>query len=299
MFVGLEDFNVDIFLRFEDKNIYLYYIDFETIPGLESLLPLGSFHDGRFKFINLRKEARIEVGTKFLIRDMYAYQDPLTENITIAVHQFVNEFSNIPEVMEVLDKYINLCKSTSTPNPSWCTECNSSNNCPDYCRGEAKCSLNIPISVFTKEDLYFLIVVYFNGIYRTNPEEAQDFSLYETLTDIDFNLNKYTCVVNIQEFFANQFQYFLQTGVGAAPFAGGYGTTIKLAVQTKNNGIRERLVEDEINYFIKGFNSLYGELIEVHDINIVENITNTGADAWQINVFASVKKERLVYRIEF
>ncbi len=296
MFIGLEDFNVDMFLRLEDDNIYIYYIDFETIPELATMLPVGSFEDDRFKFTKLIKTERIQVGLRFLIRDSFAIEDTITGDIQINITQFIQDFDNLPEVMEVINKYTDMCRTI--PAPSWCQDCTAS-ECPDHCKADEKCATYIPIEVFDEEDLYFLIVVYFNGIYRTNPEEAQNFSMYDTLTDIDFNLNKYSVITNIQEFFSKEFSYFLMTAPGSTPFANSYGTTIKLAVQTKNNQIRERLVSDEINFFITGFNNIYNDLINIETITIISNETITGADSWQINVFATIKKERLIYRIEF
>ncbi len=296
MYLGLEDFDVDIFLRLEDENIFIYYIDFETIPQLSNMVPLGSFDsDEKFQFIKLKMADRIQVGLEFMIRDQYAKRDPLTDNVVLLIENFIREFENIPEVIQRIEEYTDLCKS-NTP-PVWCSSCN--NDCPDYCRNQAHCAIEIPIEVFTEEDLYYLIVVYFNGIYRTNPLESQEFGPYEILTDINFDLNKYSLIVDIHEFFTKEFQWFLSTTPGAAPFSKNFGTTIKKAVQTKNDGVRQRMVEDEINYFIQGFNSVYGNLVNIQSINIVSKESNIGADSWQIDVFASIKKERLIYRVEF
>jgi len=296
MFLSLEDFDVDLFLRLDDENIFIYYIDFETIPALKDLIPLGSFdEDGKFKFTNLDTTARKEVGSQFMIRDGFIKVDPISGDRVLVLQKFIEEFNNIPEVMKLIKKYTELCNQT--PTPTWCKSCNG--DCPDYCIGKPYCAIEIPVNAISEEDFYFAIIIYFNGIYRTNPLEAQDFTPYRVLTDINFDLNRYSLIINIEEFFTKEFQWYLSTLPGAIPFASGYGCTIKEAVQTKNDGVRQRLVEDEINYFIVQFNAIYKDLVEVQRVSIEALSSNTGGDSWRVNVFANIKKERLVYRVEF
>jgi hypothetical protein len=105
-------------------------------------------------------------------------------------------------------------------------------------------------------------------------------------------------IVDIKEFFTKEFIYFLKSSPGSIPFANDYGTHIKLAVQTKNFIVQQIEVQDEINYFINNFNKIYGELVEVKDINIINQQNDLGGDTWLIEVYADIKQERLIYRLE-
>ena len=76
MFIGLEDFDIDIFLRLDDENIDIYYTDFETLPQLANIVPLGSFDsDGKLKLIKLPMEDRIKIGIEFFHRDGFGKVD--------------------------------------------------------------------------------------------------------------------------------------------------------------------------------------------------------------------------------
>ncbi len=334
MLLGLDNFDVDMFLTFEDKNIFIYYSDFESVPELVNYVPLGSFDDETesYLWVNLDYEVRLQVALLFMQRDMYAYRDPNTKQIMINRDMFMNEFGNIPEVTNFFDQYKNICKNYGVVNypapdswikwqaewavkwyyvvdgnnyidwsvyPDWCQECPEHTYAPPEPGDPTpKCAGVIPTDVIPPTDLYFISVVYFNGIYRTNPESIQDFGVYDILTDIDFELNKYSLVVDIQKFFTNEFQWFLQTIPGMIPFGSDYGTHIKHAIQTKNTTIRQIEVQNEINFFIYNFNEIYGDLVQVKAIEIVSRESDTGGDTWLIEVDAVVKKERLVYRIE-
>ena len=355
MLLGLNDFDVDMFLTFEDKNIKIYYSDFETIPELSKIVPLGSFDDETqsYPWIDLDYDVRIQVGLLFMQRDLYIYEDPDTKKLMLNREldprephgdkaAFLTEFYNIPEVIYFFDEYKNICKNSGeidypipnswigwdkaapqTPDnpegqgwwyqdpntgakyidwnnyPQWCQ------SCPEYTYDESgpgnptpKCAFAIPIEVMSPKDLYFISVVYFNGIYRVNPENSQNFGVYQMLTDVDFDLNKFSLIINIKQFFTLEFQWFLQTVPGDIPFACDYGTHIKHAVQTKNTEIRQREIENEINFFIHNFNSIYGELVNVDEIIIVSKDSETGGDEWVVEVYAKIKEERLIYRIE-
>jgi hypothetical protein len=147
-------------------------------------------------------------------------------------------------------------------------------------------------------DLYYIIILYFNGIYRTNPDYIQSFKAYQILTDINFDLNYYSLIVDIKEFFTQEFIYFLKTLPGSIPFANDYGTEIKLAVQTKNYIVQRMEIEAEINFFIRKFNALYGDMVQVKEINIVNQESEIGADSWLIEVYANIQQDRLIYRLE-
>jgi len=147
-------------------------------------------------------------------------------------------------------------------------------------------------------DLYYIMILYFNGIYRTNPDYAQSFGTYNILTDINFDLNYYSLIIDIKEFFTREFIYFLKSLPGSIPFANDYGTEIKLAVQTKNYIVQRLEIEAEINFFIRNFNSLYGDLVQIKEIIIKNQESDIGADTWLIEVFASIQQERLIYRLE-
>jgi hypothetical protein len=207
--------------------------------------------------------------------------------------------------------------------PDWCTQCSETDSfisCPEYCDEPKKnpltddpengCAINIPVEEFYckdcdqatepekyYEDLYYLIIVYFNGIYRTTAEEASNYSVYDILTDIDFELNKYSLIINIKDFFTKEFIYFLKTTPGSLPFGNDYGTAIKHAIQTKNNDVRKIKVENEIDFFIMNFNAVWGGFVNVRSVNIIQNYSDVGGDSWTIQVFADVAKERLTYRI--
>ena len=349
MLLGLEDFDIDMFLTFEDENIELYYSDLQSIPELAKYVPLGSFddEDGSFLFINLDFNTRLEVGMLYMLRDLYAYKNEEDKKTYIDVEIFWNEFYNIPEVTEFFKKYAELCanwgktdqfgRSTiecpkewlgwhddwclttdphNTPDeprddlhyidwnvyPDWCDTCQGDETPPEWCLPcyptDKRCPKKIPIDVIPPQDLYFLILVYFNGIYRTRPQEVQNFGLYKVLTDIDFELNNYSLIVDIKEFFTREFQWYLQIMPGDLPFGCDYGTHIKIAVQTKNDGIRQIEVQNELEFFIVNFNRIWGELVEIDDINIISRESNTGGDSWLIDVQAKIKQERLIYRIE-
>jgi len=230
MLIGLNDFNTDIFLVTDDEHIFLYYSDFETIPELANLVPLGSFDDvsESLLWIDLEYKRRIEVAILFMQRDLYAGINKDTKEVEIDREIFMNEFSQIPEVTLFFDQYKDICKHHGELNypapdtwltwdraidlnwfyqdqidgkyyidwatyPQWCQAC------PDYTYddpvlGELTplCASTIPIYVMPPSDLYFISVVYFNGIYRTNPESIQNFGLYDVLTDVDFEKNKYS-----------------------------------------------------------------------------------------------------------
>jgi len=147
-------------------------------------------------------------------------------------------------------------------------------------------------------ELYYIIILYFNGIYRTNPDYAQNFGTYNILTDINFDLNYYSLIIDIKEFFTKEFIYFLKTMPGSLPFANDFGTEIKLAVQTKNYIVQQLEIEAEINFFIRNFNALYGDLVYVKDIIIKNQESDIGADSWLIEVFANIQQDRLIYRLE-
>jgi hypothetical protein len=147
-------------------------------------------------------------------------------------------------------------------------------------------------------DLYYLAIIYFNGIYRTNPEDAEEVGEYEKLTDINFDLNKYSMILNIKEFFTKQFIYFLKTPPGSLPFANDFGTSIKKVVQTKNNIVQEIQIQNEINFFINAFNDYYGELVQINQIIINRQSSDIGADSWLIEVFAKIIDDHITYRLE-
>ncbi len=339
MLIGLNDFSVDIFMTFEDENIYIYLSDFETIPGLVNLVPLGSFdaETGAYLWINLDFEPRVEVGLLFLQRDLYARVNPDTKLVEINRDQFMTEFYNIPEVVSFFDTYKNICENYGVLNyempdswigwtkaapktqenpdgldwwyedlvtgkkyinwanyPQWCQTCSEFT----YEDPTIQCAYWIPIEVMPPKDIYFTEIIYFNGIYRTNPESVQDFGVYQVLTDIDFEQNKYSLIIDIKRFFTLEFQWFLKTTPGNIPFACDYGINIKQAVQTKNTNVQRIRIENEINFFIHNFNVIYGDLVKVETIHVVSRGSMNGGDAWVIEVHAVIKKERLVYRIE-
>ena len=167
-----------------------------------------------------------------------------------------------------------------------------------YVREEMRIPSNPEPSDIDYSDLYYLIILYFNGIYRTHPDYAQESGTYKILTDIDFDLNNYTMILNIKEFFTKEFIYFLKCLPGSLPFGNDYGTNIKLAVQTKNFIVRQLEVQSEIRFFIEGFNSAYGGLVKLRDINLISQESDIGADTWVVEVYADIQKERLVYRLE-
>jgi len=640
MFIGLQDFDIDIFLRMDDQNIHIYYIDFETLPQIANIVPLGSFDDeGKFPLVAMDMSDRIKTGMEFLHRDFYAEYEEGTMRSLIRVDRFLEQFSNIPEVVEFFEPYLELCEDINPPD--WCTTCQEPKKCPEYCKDGLPCSISIPASEFIKydgapnlrfkvevpanvltptniifpnlvqietkvetydsngnvaygedeeiynlyeantrnltpeilttpllqaatitidyiptandvtptftgtshlikgnilnisistvgdptdvftatvfdkpngtweytipdeypledgryiitvtgsdkydnviqdsnnftiditaaiyftdvnngvinledtqsdmsihgatqsvdegqevtttfnnktytsyvqdskftviipkrdmqellnglgykivavvhdhlgnqgtatefmrvdldlpspeiiinpnidstmikqhidnnedmlvdgsingaqvgdnvivyvnkvpyhttvyaeeyisgnllldaknidySDLYYLIVLYFNGIYRVEPLHAQDFSPYEILTDIDFEINKYSLIVSIKEFFTREFIYFLKCIPGSLPFANDYGSNIKLAIQTKNFIVQRLEVQTEIQFFIQQFNKVYGDFVHLKDIVIISRESDIGADSWLIEVYADIKKDRLVYRLE-
>ncbi len=328
MLIGLNDFDSYRFLTFNDTDIFLYYSDFETIPDLVDLVPLGSFDDETesYLWVNLEYETRLEVSILFMQRDLYAFTDPVTKDVFIDREIFMTEFSTVPEVVRVFDQYKDICKNFGLPDypapDSWTDWDNaddwvdSSGNIdwttyPDWCQTCAeytyeeplsgprpKCAYKIPIEVIPPQDLYFMSVVYFNGIYRTNPESIQDFGTFDMLTDIDFEQNKYSLMVDIAKFFTLEFQWFLKTTPGMIPFGCDYGTHIKHAIQTKNTEVRRINISNEINFFIFNFNTIYGSVVTVNEINITSKESESGGDTWIIEVDATVKEERLVYRVE-
>lgn len=316
MFLGVKDFDVDIFLRFDDDNIAIYYSDFETIPELAQIVPLGSFddEDGSFLLKALPVEKRIQVGLLFMERDLMAEYDYDNEQLLIRIDRIYEEFKNIPEVVDFCKKYTDRCKFPDDPNnpPSWCSDCNNPDTeCPDYCEGDqTSCAIKIPVYEFYNtqydpvtqpekyyEDLYYITVVYFNGIYRTVPEVAEKLGSYDLFTDIDFEQNKYSMIINLKEFFTKEFIYFLKTPVGTLPFANDYGTDIKYAIQTKNTEVQQTKIQDEIDFFVDKFNQVYEDIVLIRSVNIIQNYGEIGADSWTIEVYATVAQERLVYRL--
>ena len=308
MFIGLQDFDIDIFLRLNDEGIFIYYSDFESVPNIAKSVPLGSFDsEGKLPLTALDIPTRIEVGLEFLHRDLFAEYDKVTRGTLIRVDRFLDQFYNIPEVVDFFDKYLLKCE---TDNPaSWCTTCTDPETRPPYYSPDYDtCAISVPIEEFITtdpitgqedtSDLYFLIIVYFNGIYRTSPQNAQEFGIYNVLTDIDFEINKYSMILNIKEFFTKEFIYFLKCIPGSIPFANDYGTEIKLAVQTKNFIVRQLEVQAEIQFFITKFNQAYGDLVFIKDIQLQSRESDVGADSWLIEVYADIQQDRLVYRLE-
>ncbi len=331
MLLGLDDFDVDMFLTLEDDNILIYYSDFETIPELANIVPLGSFDDETesYLWVNLNYDVRLQVGLLFMERDLYILQDPNDKKLRVDVNQFYVEFDTIPEVTNFFEQYKEICRNYGVANypapdswegwddaqdwtyviaeggqkyidwntyPDWCQECKEYTY--DPLTDSGLCAYLIPIEVMPPKDIYFLSVVYFNGIYRVNPEHSQDFGVYQMLTDVDFDLNKFSLIVDIRRFFTLEFQWFLRTVPGFIPFACDYGTYIKYAIQTKNTTIRQIEIQNEINFFIYNFNNIYGDLVQVEKIVVNSKESDTGGDEWLIEVSAKVKKERLIYRIE-
>jgi len=310
MLLNVENFNIDMFLRFEDKNIHIYYSDFETIPELSEYIPLGSFDDDdRFPLVKLNYNDRIKVGLLFMERDSFSLRDPLTINILIKLDAFYNEFINIPEVTNFCKDYINLCDDANPPE--WCMDCSiPETECPSYCGGTDMCSINVPLTEFYNtdynpilnpeeyyKDIYFLVVVYFNGIYRTSPDSAMNYAVYDTLTDIDFGMNRYSMIINIKEFFTKEFIYFLKTPPGSLVFGNDFGTDIKKVIQTKNLEVQKINIQNEIDFFIIHFNEVYGDFVSIRDVNIIQKFSDIGGDSWGVHIFATVAKERLTYRI--
>jgi len=308
MLLGLADFDVDIFLRFDDSNVAVYYTDFDTIPELAGLIPLGSFDDDqKFLLRNLDIESRVRVGLLFLERDLYAEYNFDEEKLYIRMDRIYEEFRNIPEVVQFCEKYTKRCDEPVPP--TWCMDCGCDEclECPGYCEGDKPCAIRIPVSEFYGddptdpekyyEDLYYLTIVYFNGIYRTVPDSIMNYATYDMFTDIDFELNKYSMIIDLKEFFTKEFIYFLKSPPGSLPFANDYGTHIKYVVQTKNTDIQRIEVENEINFFIMQFNLIYGQLVKIKSIEIEQNYSDIGADSWVIAVYADVQKERLTYRL--
>jgi len=631
MFIGLEDFDIDIFLRLDDENIDIYYTDFETLPQLANMVPLGSFTDGKLKLINLPMEDRIKIGLEFFRRDGFAEYKGNTFDTLIKVDAFLEQFGNIPEVVDFFEPYLQKCELPEPPE--WCTKCEN-NECPEYCDNTYEyCSINIPVNEFYKikgnpvlrfgasipghdfisnnnivnitarintidsdgqiytdedtklydlngltlnngnniasnssinitplntiktglpkitgdanelignkieltiinildsskphlnyitfysnniwefqipfedelsdskykviaigydeitgdtvssemyftvdsmakiiltnisdgyinwneyqqdllisgevqmvevnqevrinfngknyytnvmndlsfsilipnidirelrdntgyiitanvidivgneatisedifvdlvtpnptininpeitpddlneviqtdkyfyvdgiasgdarvddkviiyingkpftckvfedysvpenisndiqidySDLYYMVILYFNGIYRTNPEKIEELGVYKVLTDINFELNDYAMIINIKEFFTKEFIYFLKTPPGSLPFGNDFGTGLKRVIQTKNSIVRQLEIEGEINFFIQYFNNKYGDIVNIKTINIVDQQSDIGADNWIIEVYAMIKQERLIYRLE-
>ncbi len=329
MLLGLSDFNADLFLTDDPSSIFLYYSDFETIPELADIVPLGSFDDETesYLWINLDYAVRLEAAVLFMLRDKYAIVDPITKETQIDREIFMTEFGNIPEVVIFFDQYKDICMNYGQdlyPAPdSWMTWdkakqegwyyiINGKNyinwtNYPNWCQtcdkytyedSTSKCAYVIPISVIPPADLYYISIIYFNGIYRTNPESVQNFGLFNTLTDIDFEKNKYSLMVDTQKFFTTEFQWFLKTIPGSIPFACDYGTHIKHAVQTKDTEIRRIEIQNEINFFIYNFNAIYDQMVQVQAINILSHESQSGGNSWLIEVEVKIKEETLMYKIE-
>jgi hypothetical protein len=349
MLLGLEDFDVDLFMTFDDTKIRIYYSDFETIPELADILPLGSFDDetGSILYVAIDYEARLEVAKLFMKRDGYILEDIDTKALSVNVKRFDEEFYNIPEVSNFFAKYKELCARwgevdentglstvpcppewkdwhddwcettdpNNTPNnpdddnhyidwntyPNWCQKCIVGYDYDKYGMDKPKnykCAHEIPLEVIPPQDFYFMGVVYFNGIYRTNPENAQSFGLYQILTDIDFEINKFSMIVDIKRFFTLEFINFLKIVPGDIPFAADFGTHIKYAIQTKNTEIQKIEVQNELDFFVFNFNTVYGDLVHIENIKIQSNLSDIGADSWTVEVYAKIKAERLIYRIE-
>jgi hypothetical protein len=331
MLLGLNDFDTEMFFSLDDKNILIYYSDFESIPELADIMPVGSFDDETesYKWINLDKEVRLQVSTLFMLRDNYIKKDPNTKEIYLDTEIFLREFSNIPEIISFFDVYKDICQNWGSLNypapnswigwdkakdenwyyedlatgniyinwtnyPDWCQECKPYT----YEDENAKCSYRIPLEVIPPTDLYFISIVYFNSLYRVKPESVQDFGHYDILTDIDFEENKYSLIVKIKEFFIKEFEYFIQTSVGSIPFGADYGNNIKQAVQTKDETIRRIEVENEINFFIYNFNLMYIDWVRVEQVEIIKTETDSGMGTWQIDIFAKIQQEDLIFRIE-
>lgn len=332
MLIGLNDFDTNMFLVLDDSNIFIYYSDFDTVPGLVDLVPIGSFDDETESYLwkNLDYDVRIEVALLFMQRDLYARIDPNSKEVLIDKELFLREFGNIPEVVNFFKPYEDICENFDmgepvemppswqgwdTPieenwvyldprdskyymdwrnYPCWCQEC------PDYTFGDPRCmcAFEIPTWTMPPSDLYFLSIVYFNGIYRTRPESIQDFGLFDVLTDVDFEQNKYSLMVNIKEFFTKEFQWFLKTTPGDIPFGSDFGTRIKEAVQTKDNVIRRIEIENEINFFIFNFNKTYNDWVQVKEIKIENRQTDVGGNTWYIDVHAKILEEELIFRIQ-
>jgi hypothetical protein len=342
MLIGVKDFDVDVFLRFNDENIYIYYSDFETIPDLAQYIPLGSFdNEGKFQLIRLDMKSRVKVGLLFMERDLFMKYNIDTYKLDIDISRVYDEFRMIPEIVIFCEKYFKLCSEPEAKKdqngniiydpegnviydiPEWCTNCDSTitnTSCPEYCLPPKKsstgipengCAIYIPVDVFCDDeydpntnpdqyykDLYYLIVVYFNGIYRTTPEEAQLYSFYNILTDVDFELNKYSLIINMKEFFTKELIYYLNTVPGALPFGNDFGTHLKEVIQTKNLEVKKIMVENEIDFFVINFNKMWGEFVTIYKVDIDQGFTKTGGDMWVVSIFAQVEKDRLTYRIE-
>jgi hypothetical protein len=341
MLIGLDDFDSGMFLVLDDSNIFIYYSDFDTIPELIDLVPIGSFDDVTQSYLwkNLDKDTRIEVALLFMQRDFYAEKNPDTKDIWIDQEIFCREFDNIPEVINFFTPYKTICRDYQMVDengdlvkipmppgwegwakpvlegwvytdkdeygkdakyidrdnyPCWCQVCREYTYDDQTCQ----CAYKIPTWTISPKELNYLSLVYFNGIYRTRPESIQNFGEYDILTDINFEQNKYSLIVNIKEFFTKEFQWFLKTIPGSIPFGCDYGTYIKHAVQTKDNVIRRIEIENEINFFIFNFNKIYQNWVNVREIKIENKQTDVGGNTWFIDVHAKILEEDLIFRIE-
>ena len=109
MLIGVKDFDVDVFLRFNDENIYIYYSDFETIPDLAQYIPLGSFdNEGKFQLIRLDMKSRVKVGLLFMERDLFMKYNIDTYKLDIDISRVYDEFRMIPEIVIFCEKYFPL-----------------------------------------------------------------------------------------------------------------------------------------------------------------------------------------------
>lgn len=267
MFIGLQDLSPDLFYEINDENIKISISELESIPALAQYIPMGSFgEDGASEFLNLSMNYRIEVGKLFLLRDGYAIKK--FGETFILRDIFLQEFNTIPKLVDVLK----------------------------IAGGDTKSE--IPVSDFTTPNIYYLITLYFSSTYRSSHvNNDQLFRSFDLLTDVNLELNKYTMITKLSTFFFGAFQHFLGTRPGEIPFQNSYGTIIKDVIHTKNTVVQRVNVENEINYFIEEFNSIYGDLIKVQEIKIDNKPADDGGDTWIVSVFAYIENEFLEFQI--
>lgn len=281
MFLSLEDISPDLFYNIDDTEILIDVNELQSLPELAKYISLGSFGtDGKVEFFGLSMSSKIETGKLFLLRDRYMIQKDQLNYINTPI--FDQEFNTIPKLVQILDKYL-----PQTGGTAWI-------------QGDPRPL--ILIQDMLEADLYYLIVLYFSSTYRDRVPtgtgiQSQVSKSYDVLTDIDFELNHYTIMQKVSNFFFYSFKNYLKITPGDIPFQNNIGTILKDVIQTKNTVVRRVTVENEINGFIDAFNNVYSDIINILNISIVNNQTQSGGDAWVVEIMANVDNEMIQFNL--
>lgn len=115
----------------------------------------------------------------------------------------------------------------------------------------------LSILIFSTDQLYELILNFFNKIYRNSKSIDKTIEQSEILFDIDLNYGEFSKITDKVHFLLLMFERYIKTQKNSIPFSGGFGGELKSFLQRKADYFTQQLLEEEISSFIYEISRVY------------------------------------------